>query len=583
MNALYFSKKAFLLFFVTVSLTRSIVLFGQTDIQQQKDSLLNLVANTEGKEKLMNYYSYARLYFREISDTVSLNNAINAYDKVLKEAEKQKDTEFQARVKADIIGCYYNMNMSNEIFEYAPKTMEFCKNIKEWEFYYYVYEKYVLHFFLTEQFSRGIAEVQKMYDEAKELNNTEGTIIAIYSFANAYNTQNKKEEAMKYMKEGIDLCNQTGYNKQTRLQFYYFYLQYLISLSQYDQFLRLYDEFETALYAYEKSKNNVGKTPFQNYRWTLKGLYYSEIKNNKLAELCCDSISSYSFFSSIPQLITMVDNIRLKIYENRGQFKEAADLIDKMIAADTEGDTFYVDMLKKKARMLANMGRAMESYKTFDEAYVKNDSLENAQRLKVLDELRTQYEVDKYIAEKEKARFSFYFSTGIGALLLMILIIWFFYSRKIQKKNEALVDKILAQEKEWAEIDKLRKVARENAGAAHEADEIFIRLEKLMQEQQPYTEADCNRKMLADAVGTNEKYLSDSIKNNTGLPVSEYIMKYRLKHANTLLLRPASEYTIDAVALDSGYGSRSRFHEHYRAYYGVTPNEFRKIIQAKNL
>jgi AraC-like DNA-binding protein len=166
-------------------------------------------------------------------------------------------------------------------------------------------------------------------------------------------------------------------------------------------------------------------------------------------------------------------------------------------------------------------------------------------------------------------------------LLLIILIIWIFYSRKIQKKNEALVDRILAQEKDRTEIEKLRKIAQDNAGTVAEDDEIFIRLEKLMQEQKPYTETECNRKTLAEAVGTNEKYLSDSIKNNTGLPVSEYIMKYRLKHANTLLLRPSAEYTIDAVAIDSGFGSRSKFHEHYRNHYGITPNEFRKTIQAK--
>jgi len=581
MNTRHFFQKTRRLFLLLVLLTHSIVFLGQTDNQQKKDSLWKLVINTEGEQKVNNYYDYAMLHYYEICDTTSMNAAINEYNNVIKEAEKQKNTMIQAHAKADIIGCYYNMNMSSEIFKYAPQTMDFCKNVDEWTMYYYVYEKYVLHFFLTEQFSRGIAEVQKMYDEAKELNNTEGMIIAIYSFANAYNSQNKQKEAMQYMKEGIDLCNQTGYNKQTRIQFYYFYLQNLINISSFDEFLRVYDEFETALYEYEKSRNSIVKSIFQNYRWILKGLYYAEIKNNQFAELCCDSLMSYPSFSSIPQLITMVDNIRLKVYDNRGQFREAIDLINKIIASDTESDAFYIEMLKKKACMLANMGKAMESYETFDDAYVKNDSLLNAQRLKMLDELRTQYEVEKHIAEKQKAHLSFRFAAGIGALLFVILIIWIFYSRTIQKKNVALVNKILAQEKDRDEIDKLRKIAQENTGTATETDEIFVRLEKFMQEKQAYTETDCNRETLAEAIGTNKTYLSESIKNNTDLSVSEYIMKYRLKHANALLLRPVSEYTIDAVAFDSGFGSRSKFHEHYRAHYGITPNEFRKTIQAK--
>jgi len=581
MKTLHFIRKTHRLLLVAILFAHSIILFGQTENQQQKDSLWQLVVNTEGEQKLYNYYYYALQYFHEICDTASMNTAINEFGNLLKEAEKQKNTRFQAIAKANVIGCYYNMDMSNEIFKYAPKTLEFCKNVEEWNLYYYVYEKYVLHFFLTGQFSRGTEEVQKMYDEAKKLNNTEGMIIAIYSFANAYNTQNKKKEAMEYLKEGIDLCNRTEYNKQIRIGFYYFYFQHLIDDSRFDEFLRMYDEFETALYAYEKGENIVGKSIFQTYKWIFKGLYNAKIKNNELAELYCDSLMAYPSVSSIPQLITMVNDIRLKVYDNRKQFGEAVDLIDKIIAADTEGDTYYVEMLKGKARMLANMGKAMESYETFDEAYMKNDSLQNAQRLKVLDELRTQYEVDKHIVEEQKARLSFYFATGIGILLLVVLIIWIFYSRKIHGKNLALVAQILAQEKDRVEIDKLRKIVQENAGTASETDEIFVRLEKLMQEQQPYIKTDCNRKTLAEAVGTNEKYLSESIKNNTDLSVSEYIMKYRLKHANNLLLRPAAEYTIDVVAFDSGFGSRSKFHEHYRALYGITPNEFRKTIQAK--
>ena len=104
---------------------------------------------------------------------------------------------------------------------------------------------------------------------------------------------------------------------------------------------------------------------------------------------------------------------------------------------------------------------------------------------KQLDELRTQYEVDKHIAEKQKARLRFMFAAGIGALLFVILIIWIFYSRKIHKKNVALVEQILAQEKDRNEIDKLRKIAQENTGSAAETDEIFARSEKIMQEKQP--------------------------------------------------------------------------------------------------
>ena len=133
------------------------------------------------------------------------------------------------------------------------------------------------------------------------------------------------------------------------------------------------------------------------------------------------------------------------------------------------------------------------------------------------------------------------------------------------------------------ETNRLRYIVHENDEKPEEEkigkkDELFVQLERYMNEQKPYTNPGLNRKMLADALNTNEKYLRDAIKNNVNATVNDYITFYRLKYANKLLLLPAEDYTIDAVAMDAGFNSRASFYEYYRATYGLTPNEFRKIV-----
>lgn len=104
--------------------------------------------------------------------------------------------------------------------------------------------------------------------------------------------------------------------------------------------------------------------------------------------------------------------------------------------------------------------------------------------------------------------------------------------------------------------------------------ELYESLKHFMEEEKPYTEAMFNRKKLAYLLSTNEKYLQNAIKEFTGLTVSEFITLYRLKHAQTLLDAP-QKYTIEAIALDSGFGSRSTFHRLFRKYYDIAPNEYR--------
>jgi len=576
MKTRHFILKTQQLLLVAILLAHSLVFFGQTyDNQQQKDSLRQVIAATEGEEKLNGIKILSMLYFNELGDDKKMDTLIVLLNEGYKEALRQNNVKLQGGFAGSILSAYFNKGRHDDVIKRAPEFLKQLEEKKAWDYYYDVYKKYFLAFLDKGNYDTAVQTAEQMYADAKARDNKFGMGVSSFCFGRFYYVRDI-EEAITYLKQCIELLNNEDKYLSTSTEVYFYLCQALILQKHYDEAQRTLAKYEKAIDSFE----NYVKMP----QVTARGnLYMNYIQLSLLtedfdnAEIYCDKIDKLSLGSYTSLSVFAA---RALIHNARKEYDKALEMTDKALQL-TNSEAARNEIRETRMQILANTGRSMELYQIAEKVITINDSIRNADFSGRLDGLRTQYEVDKHIAKEQKARLSFYFSAGIGVLLLVILIIWFFYSRKIHKKNKALVEQILAQEKDQVEIDKLRKIAQENIRTEQETDEIFIRLEKLMQEQQPYVETECNRKTLAEAVGTNEKYLSDSIKNNTGLPVSEYIMKYRLKHANTLLLRPAAEYTIDAVAIDSGFGSRSKFHEHYRNRFGITPNEFRKTIQAK--
>ena len=115
----------------------------------------------------------------------------------------------------------------------------------------------------------------------------------------------------------------------------------------------------------------------------------------------------------------------------------------------------------------------------------------------------------------------------------------------------------------------------ENTALTADTDDLYPRIVALMAETGMYTKPTLTRNDVATALKSNENYLYKAIKQHTGLTFSEYLYYLRLEHARRLLEEPQNEYTIEAVATESGYRSRKTFHLHFRDRYGMTPDEYR--------
>jgi hypothetical protein len=153
------------------------------------------------------------------------------------------------------------------------------------------------------------------------------------------------------------------------------------------------------------------------------------------------------------------------VLESQKQYDRALALIDECV--NDENRMVAASAMSEKARILCKTGRGEEAYPLFLKMQEVRDSIQNLSFNVQLDEVRTQYEVDKHIAEKEEVRNYMYFALTGCVLLIIILSIWIYYSRKIAKKNKTLANQIkeLQTQQEIAETELLNKTSFETEDA----------------------------------------------------------------------------------------------------------------------
>jgi AraC family transcriptional regulator, melibiose operon regulatory protein len=81
---------------------------------------------------------------------------------------------------------------------------------------------------------------------------------------------------------------------------------------------------------------------------------------------------------------------------------------------------------------------------------------------------------------------------------------------------------------------------------------------------------------IAGAVKLHPNYLMRLFKQRCGMSLWEYVTRLRVSHAQRLLI--TTDRKVVDVALESGFGSVSRFHAAFRRVAGQTPRAYRAAL-----
>jgi AraC-like DNA-binding protein len=107
--------------------------------------------------------------------------------------------------------------------------------------------------------------------------------------------------------------------------------------------------------------------------------------------------------------------------------------------------------------------------------------------------------------------------------------------------------------------------------------ELFQSINNQIDTDKLFLQKDLSVRMLADLNKVNTKYISESINQNAGMNFNGFINEKRIVYAKQLIGSEATrELTLEAIANESGFRSKSSFNNAFKIFSGMTPSQFMK-------
>ncbi|HIU77460.1 MAG TPA: response regulator [Candidatus Pelethocola excrementipullorum] len=128
-------------------------------------------------------------------------------------------------------------------------------------------------------------------------------------------------------------------------------------------------------------------------------------------------------------------------------------------------------------------------------------------------------------------------------------------------------------------FEKVKSILDEKNSVTEE-NEVMGYYESIINRVDEYVEnnfQNANLSSVAEIVGISSSYLSKIYKENKGIGFSEYLNKVRMEKAGSMLM--SSDYKNYEIAYHVGYDSPKNFTRAFKAYYQVTPREYRNGIR----
>lgn len=553
------------------------------------DSLLTLIDNSPGEEQMRLYPELlASVYELDEFDlymelTLRFRDAAHAHGNKVKEA-----FAYALRISA-----MYSYNVPQEIFfKEAQEALDIIREMPGAEPHYFVVASNIMSSYMSQgNYEMALREAEKFYEEAHAMNNNAGMAASLLAMGEAYLSLEVYDKAEDSFREAISVAENHA-SAGVKGAAYKYLVDILINLDEYEKALEASREYEAFIIIREA----LPKAPKgeMNPHWFMNNLCYADayigLEQYDMAAERIRRAESYSM-SEFGLGAYMLESTRLSMLMAQGKYAEAEkslDVIDREYGDIAE----YRDRLSLigyRAQLYHEWGKFDRSSQLYKDYIELNDSIQRVSMAETLNTIRTQYEVDKLEMQQEQQKRSFrtrliWLSIAL-VLLAAVITIVILDARRVRAKNRSLLDRIREQDKMEQENEHLRiEMARQDVAVPEDGvsdgkqGELYLQLKELMSDPAVFTDPDINRRSIAEKLGTNEKYVFDMVRKYYDMSISDYITNLRLNYSRNLLALPKDTRTIEAVAIDAGFNSRNTFHRLFKERYGMTPDEFRRLV-----
>ena len=233
------------------------------------------------------------------------------------------------------------------------------------------------------------------------------------------------------------------------------------------------------------------------------------------------------------------------------------------------------------------------------------DSINNANEYGKIKDMQFFHDLGNY--EKEVARLTsekkmhdtvLFSIIGFLLVALVFLVVSMIQNRKLKRSNKDLFDKnvaLLRQEEVEQQLRKAYAYKKEQLEAIESdsgrykgssltdesREQLLARIRDVMHNPEEFCQEDFTIERLASAIGSNTKYVSQVINEMLGKNFNTLLNEQRIGEVCKRLV-DTEHYggmTLEAVATEAGFKSRSHFIRTFKKITGLTPSQYQRMAR----
>lgn len=356
-------------------------------------------------------------------------------------------------------------------------------------------------------------------------------------------------------------------------------------------------DFADEVISYDSDKN----MPLAAYAELLQHAIktYKEGNPAKAAEILIAARNKIDIDSERDLYYVMHAIIAGKFLMAAGKYKEASKILtDEVALAKAEG---YYNLLEKCYSMLIECARqAGDSEAAMQYRYHAleiRDSLFSAARFESIKDIEKSMALEELkenvMAANIRAKRQLHTSIAVScaALLLAVLLIWLFISRrKLSESYREIFKRYMELNDCHAPALTLRKASEQPAAEGEasgdvafnvsddKARQLLDRITAFLEKSDAVFSTDFSVETLAESVDSRPKAVSQAINQIAEKNFNTFIGAFRVRKACMILTdaQMMKTMTIESVAESVGYKSRTYFSKVFKDITGLTPSQFAK-------
>ena len=536
------------------------------------DSIRDQILSNVGKERLEAYYSACMesATRNDVKDEISLLRAYEA------EAARQDNADHEMQARTLRLYAFYNNNLPDSLNIYMDNDLRFFEQHKQWDYYYSCRSLRVERFRYGNQLQSALHEAQAMYENALRQGSNYGKGISAYLIASCYQNMDRNREAVEFFKQAESCLIKEGNVGQLHNVYNIAWESY-VHAGQQDELLKMTDRWENMWKEYcQKNKQTLTDVaPFYLVCLLARTHAYIDKKELSSARRELDAATPLAEGQrNIARMLFVKEEARYA--EAAGDYKLALKYLDECLRMQTEqgNHVAVIATQEMRARLLVKLGQTDEAALIYTELLPQKDSLSRMDIAAQLDDLSSIYKIDTLTMEKAQLRQWMIIAVVGCTVFLLLLVIYFYYSRRLQAKNHTLF--LQYQKLKQAEEVMNRVLEQSSAEETSDKDvQLFLEIKKIFQDQKQLSDPLLDRNTLAEKLNTNHTYISNAVQAGVGMSVNRYINQMRVDYACTLL-REKDKYTISEIQYRCGFQSRTSFNRAFKDTMQMSPTEFQK-------